>query len=255
MLGRNLPSHSGPEPTFHPDRLDVPLHWRKPRRIFVCSMSDLFHEAFTDEQRDAVFATIDRCPQHTFMVLTKRAEAMHEYVDRLSQRMLAFERANWAAPITGEYAADRPLPMNVWIGVTAENQQRADERIPILLETPAAVRFLSVEPMLGEVDLSRYLGVEWMDALDGYGHEMFAALNGQVGKLLSWVILGGETGPGARPMEPAWALDVYRQCQAAGVPFFWKRPGDYWGKEVGRAWAGDEGLAMMQTREFPEVAS
>lgn len=235
MAGRNLPVTAGHgfTPTFHPDRLDVPLHWRKPRRIFVCSMSDLFHEAFTEEQIDAVFNVFAAAPQHTYMVLTKRPERAKEFVGVVHP--------------------------NLWLGVTVEDQQRADERIPILLDTPAAVRFVSVEPMLGEVDLSRYLGVEWMDALDGYGHEMFAALNGQVGKLVNWVIVGGETGPGARPMQPEWALDLYRQCKAAGVPFFFKKA--KWAPNDGAYLTVDgstmdvlpELREMVLTREFPEV--
>lgn len=225
MLGRNLPHHGGPTPTFHPDRLDKPLHWSKPRRIFVCSMSDLFHEAFTDARRDAVMERVLDAPQHTYMVLTKRPEAMRRY-------------------FTGEGPWPHIVKQgNLWLGVTAENQQRADERIPILLDTPAAVRFVSVEPMLSAVRLTPWL--------HGW-HSSF--LNGPRGGL-DWVILGGETGPGARPMQPEWALDVYRQCKAADVPFFFKK----WGR-LGECEACEadgvscaECSTMQTTREFPAV--
>lgn len=195
MLGRNLPNHSGPTPTFHPDRLEQPLHWRKPRRIFVCSMSDLFHEAFTDEQRDEVFGTVAACPQHTFMVLTKRPEKMREYVSLVD--------SVW------------PLP-NLWLGVTAENQARADERIPILLDTPAAVRFVSVEPMLGSIQLTKQMKhdeASWLTYADQPTRP----------RMVDWVICGPETGPGKRPFDPQWAVDLRIQCNAAGVAYFDKR--------------------------------
>lgn len=273
MLGRNLPSHSGPEPTFHPDRLDVPLHWRKPRRIFVCSMSDLFHEAFTDEQRDQVFAVMTLASRHTFMVLTKRPGRMHRYLlDRqfeidearhaLGRRLEATWSRQQLLSVYGRTAdewrridEDWPLP-HVWLGVTVENQQRADERIPILLDTPAAVRFVSVEPALGAVDLLSIAAdhdqYHYTNAMEGY------RLDGDMVEVpkLSWVILGGETGPGARPMQPQWALDVYRQCQAAGVPFFWKQGGTATVPHVSMYMPEVfETEAMMLTREFPEVAS
>lgn len=210
-------------PTFHPDRLDKPLHWRKPRRIFVCSMSDLFHEAFRLTEFSGVLSVVMACPQHTFLVLTKRAELMQ------AQMRWFYETQH-----------DGVLP-NLWLGVTAENQQRADERIPVLLDTPAAVRFVSVEPMLGPVRLGcapDEMGFTWL-----FGPQMSGGID--------WVILGGETGPGARPMQPEWALDVYRQCKAAGVPFFWKKAGSHWG-DVGRAWAHPH-PEMLATREFPAV--
>lgn len=224
IAGRNLPvtaSH-GFTPTFHPNRLDIPLQWRKPRRIFVCSMSDLFHPAFTDEQINLVINVMWlQAPQHTYMVLTKRPERMRDII---------LEHWSPKRMVCGRML--QPL-RNLWLGVTAENQQAVDERIPILLDTPAAVRFVSVEPMLGPISGWRSLVApglwSWND--------------------LDWVILGGETGPGARPMQPEWATDVYQQCQSASVPFFFKQPGSYWGKEVGAAWG-----PMVTTRELPEVA-
>lgn len=260
IAGRNLPvtaSH-GFTPTFHPNRLDIPLQWRKPRRIFVCSMSDLFHPAFTDEQINLVINVMWlQAPQHTYMVLTKRPERMRDII---------LEHWSPKRMVCGRML--QPL-RNLWLGVTAENQQAVDERIPILLDTPAAVRFVSVEPMLGPVDISPWLsGLEANcgrtdDGSDGpcvlkSGHFGPCYGPGDVASdwtpahevpRLDWVILGGETGPGARPMQPEWATDVYQQCQSASVPFFFKQPGSYWGKEVGAAWG-----PMVTTRELPEVA-
>lgn len=202
-------------PTFHPDRLDIPLHWRKPRRIFVCSMSDLFHEAFTDEQRRKVFDTMDMSGWHTFMVLTKRPGRMHRFVLDYGER--------WTA-------RNGTMLPNVMLGTTVENQQRADERIPILLDTPAAVRFVSVEPMLGPVDL-----------------EACGALG-----TIDWIICGGETGPGARPMRPEWALDLWQQCKAAGTPFFFKQRGA-WANHRFPLSPGGPFAAVATTREYPEA--
>lgn len=173
--------------TFHPDRLDQPLRWKKPRRIFVVSMGDLFHEDVTDKQIDGIFERMTHpmmgMDHHTYLILTKRPE-----------RILAGHQ---------EHFAEWP---NIWLGVTCENQQAADERIPILLQIPAAVRFVSCEPMLSEIDFSH---------LPESGAE------------LDWVICGGESGPGARPMHPDWARSIRDYCQAAGVPFFFKQWGNW----------------------------
>lgn len=182
--------------TLFPERLDWPFRWRQPRRIFVCSMSDLFHPAVPFEFIVRVFDVMARSPRHTFLVLTKRAHRMRRAVKQIWD---GFAGAG----------LETPLP-NVWLGVTAENQTRADERIPILLQIPAAMRFVSVEPMLGPVDLECYWG-----APEGWG--------APVG--LDWVIAGGETGHGARPMDPAWAENALEQCQDVGVPFFYKGAG------------------------------
>lgn len=174
--------------TFHPDRLAQPLKWKKPRRIFVCSMGDLFHKSVPNLTIDLIWEKMKKCPKHTFLILTKRPE-----------RLLK------------DYDNSDPLP-NVWLGVTAENQARADERIPMLLQIPAAVRFVSLEPLLGPVDFTdRPLDPEstmgeWSD-LDQ----------------LNWVIVGGESGPGARRMRIDWVRSVRDQCQEAGVPFFFKQ--------------------------------
>lgn len=190
----------------HEDRLDDPLRWKKPRRVFVNSMSDLFHEDVPDMFIEQVIQRMCDVDWHTFMVLTKRPRRMLEYLTT---------KNNWGV-----------LP-NVWLGVSVENQQAADERIPLLLQTPAAVRFVSCEPLLGPVELSFAVRVDngayGYDALTGR-HFPFT-LEPQYGSKLDWVIVGGESGPNARPMHPYWVRWLRDQCQAAGVPFFFKQWG------------------------------
>lgn len=208
--------------TLHPDRLSEPLKWKKPRRIFVCSMGDIFHEEVPDEFIGEIFSIIlDTEHKHTYLILTKRPKRALEWFRKHPKGI--FVGANsFYEPIYYRW----PL-QNVWFGVTTENQARADERIPILLEIPAAVRFVSVEPMLEPVDLSK-----WIYCGDR--------------PLLNWVICGGETGPGARPMHPDWARSLRDQCQAAGVPFFFKQ----WGEYKPLPFSGrDDGLHTLQ--EYP----
>jgi len=192
--------------TWHPDRLGDPARWKKPRMVFVCSMGDFHHKDVREEWQDAVLGVMADCPQHTFLVLTKRPENMLRYFGKW-----------W------------PLP-NVWLGVTAENQMRADERIPALLRIPAARHFVSCEPMLGPVNLRQLApltvaGVLWCQ--DGLVNQGSAAL-------LDWVICGGESGPGARPMQAEWARGLRDQCVSAGVPFFFKQWGGVNKKAAGR---------------------
>lgn len=176
---------------LHPDRLELPLHWRKPRMIFVNSMSDLFHENVPPNFIHRVYRVMEKCPQHTFQILTKRPERAVDFYGGTSG-------AGLSAP---------PL-RNVWLGTSIEDQKTADERIMHLLVCPAAIRFLSVEPMLGPIRLL----LKW--EADGPA-------------LLDWVIVGGESGPGARPMHPDWVRSVRDQCKAAGVPFFFKQWGEW----------------------------
>jgi protein gp37 len=192
----------------NPDALLAPLKRKKPTTYFVNSMSDLFYEKFSDELIDRVFAVMALCPQHTFQVLTKRAERMREYVfdGHLRPRLTAARRVNLLRGIgCGDPDAELQWPLpNVWLGVSTERQQEADQRIPHLLQTPAAVRFISAEPLLGPLTIS-YL--EWAR--------------------LDWVIVGGESGPHARPMHPDWVRSLRDQCEAVGVPFFFKQHGEW----------------------------
>lgn len=194
--------------TFHPDRLDQPAKWRKSRRVFVCSMGDLFHDDVPFQNILDVFVKMVQYGDHQYLVLTKRPKRMLEFFD-------AWEQMNEAALVNGQMRIQLPL-RNVWLGVTAENQAAADERIPLLLQTPAAKRFVSVEPMLGMVDLHRYRDYLY------YTPRRFSERYGYKHKL-DWVICGGETGPGARPMDPEWARSLRDQCKESGVPFFMKK--------------------------------
>lgn len=223
--------------TLHPDKLNEPLKWKKPSKIFVCSMGDLFHDDVSLNLVDKIFAVMALCPQHIFILLTKRPERMKRYFYDIG----GTTRRDWVATqickiknTTRMPSFDWPLP-NVWLGVTTENQKRADERVSILLDTPAAVRLASVEPMLTEVKLNRYLKYpickHWKK--DGnpseYGKYQWEKQSlvcaDWVG--LDWVICGGETGPGARPMHPDWVRSLRDQCVSAGTPFFFKSWGDW----------------------------
>jgi protein gp37 len=211
------------------DKLLDPLHWRKPRRVFVNSMSDLFHEALPDESIDRVFAVMALTPNITYQVLTKRAQRMRKWasgnaeinVHRQVQRLWGkIPVALWND--YQQYSArDRLMPLpNVWLGVSVEDQQREDERIPELLRTPAAKRFVSYEPALEEVDWGDYLG--HLIGCDGEGYP--CQICGALGKL-DWGIIGGESGPGARPFCLDWLRTTIRDFRAAGVPLFVKQMG------------------------------
>ncbi|KKN73191.1 hypothetical protein LCGC14_0403640 [marine sediment metagenome] len=191
--------------------LEIPLHWRKPRMIFSDSMGDMFHKSVPFEFIDKVMGIIVNCPQHTFQILTKRAKRMWEYFDGLFQDY-RHSSGVFDLDAAGKITDILPL-LNLWLGVTAENQEQADKRIPILLQIPAAVRFVSIEPMLGAVDLSLFGTVPKSWGV-GYCH---------IADLLDWVIVGGESGPGARYCPVDNIRDVVKQCKAAGVPVFVKQ--------------------------------
>lgn len=195
---------------MHPGALDKPLRWKKPRRIFVNSMSDLFHDGVSDDFIADVFATMTLAHWHTFQVLTKRHGRL---------RSLLRHGSGFVAEVSGRVVARGgqsmiwPLP-NVWLGVSVENQQWADIRIPALLEADAAVRFLSMEPLLGPVSFRwakwhPYVNSSHLDGLKG----------------IDWVIVGGESGRGARIMDPEWVRALRDQCNEAGVAFFYKQLG------------------------------
>ena len=215
--------------TLHPDRLEEPLRWRKPRRVFVCSMSDLFHEDVRPEFIHQVFETMMEASKHTFQILTKRPEKMQWFIDAWSQWRM------W------------PLP-NIWLGVSAENQEQADTRIPWLLQTPAAVRFVSIEPMLEEI----YLSNEYDNYLEGWSTRMACYGDPVIEERfdtpgIDQVIIGGESGPGARPMQIVWARSLVEQCKDAGVPVFVKQLGGRVDKRSDPAlWPED-----LRVREYP----
>jgi protein gp37 len=206
--------------TLHPEKLKEPLKWKKPRRVFVCSMGDLFHEQVPDEYIAKVWEVMNNASQHTFLVLTKRPQRMKDFLARLGWYI--HDRDGYPMEAVLDEGGKYTLK-NVWLGVTAENQQRADERIPILLQIPAAVRFVSIEPMLGPVVIPE----EWPD----------------------WVICGGETGPGARPIHPDWVRSLRDQCQVAGTPFFFKSWGEWAEHKVGRKKAG----RLLDGRTWDEI--
>lgn len=238
-IGLTEPSKAGPvwngKVRFNEQWLDQPLRWRRARRIFVCAHGDLFHESVPDEWIDRVFAVMALARNHTFQVLTKRSDRMRAYLSEDRRLHWADMGLRWMGEdpdpaFDSVHFGPKALP-NVWLGVSAEDQQRADERIPDLLATPAAVRFVSAEPLLGPLDLyggdpdPRLGGVE---AGSGLSLEQYWKADG-TGPFpgIDWVIVGGESGPGARPMHPVWVRSLRDQCDAAQVPFFLKQWGEW----------------------------
>lgn len=288
-------SENGPRWTGHirtvPAKLSEPLRWRKPRMVFVNSMSDLFHEDVPDDFIAAVFGVMASSPRHTFQILTKRPTRMREWFEWVrendfDQADVPFTRGRmhcvWSAlrmeaehhpagdggPLHTKYCADPegpwPLP-NVWIGVSVEDQATADERIPELNACPAALRFVSHEPALGPVTFHP----DWM------GEDRLENCSGCVGDFdsgpdcpghyvggVEWVIVGGESGPGARPFDVQWARDTIAQCREAGVPCFVKQMGsqpyafdleDVWTLRDRKGAKPNEWPADLRVREMPEV--
>lgn len=266
--GLTKPSKAGPVWTgkigIAEHKLTEPLRVKKPQRWFVNSMSDLFHDDVPDEVIDRAFAVMALAPHHTFQVLTKRSKRMREYLaaidaefhaspDDLNERFGEHCVQASGDPCAAGWFEDHvnwPLP-NVWLGVSVEDQARADQRIPDLLATPAAVRWISAEPLLGPVNLQALdLGEI---ATNGYGMRRFErdALSPWLTSIpashgckpsekeaapqmassgharLDWVVVGGESGPDARPMHPDWCRDLRDQCAAVGVPFFFKQWGEW----------------------------
>jgi protein gp37 len=241
---RGIPGHhfeKGFDVTLRPERLDQPYRWRKPRRVFVNSMSDLFHDAVPDLFIEEVFEVMEGCPQHTFQVLTKRHARMRSFVRARQKRKedyaLAFEnnpipaRRTCPAAAFARKRADNP-PANIWLGVSAEDQKWADIRIPALVDTPAAVRFVSAEPLLGPLNLTPWL------------------------PRLSWMIAGGESGPGARPMDEDWVRAITWHCRAMAVPVFVKQMGSVLGRQMGAGSKGGDWDAWpedLKVRQFPRT--
>ena len=259
---------------LHSDRLDQPIRWRKPQRIFVNSVLDLFHEQVPDDYIDQVFGIMLACEyfencHHTFQILTKRPERMRNYLTSttpsellqrwarsveytvhlddgdvlLSEAVEGFCSSLWDEAGRSLTPDDKPwshpenmFPLkSVWLGVSVENQQAAEERIPLLLQTPASVRFLSMEPLLGKVSFTKLAIIEcptcdddkrWTNNPRPFvchhcGNEQ------RVVSKIDWVVAGGESGPNARPMHPDWARSIRNQCVAVGVPFFFKSWGEW----------------------------
>ena len=231
------PRTSGPGfgVAVHPDSLRTPMSWRKPQRVFVNSMSDLFHPRIPDNFIGSVFDTMALTPQHTYMILTKRPKRMRSLLNRWQEQAAGRSHAGasfrrfdmmWSEP--------RAWPLaNVWLGTSVENERYRVERIFELLDTPAAVRFLSCEPLLGPLRLT-------VDLMVGMACDPPAGIG--------WVIAGGESGPGARPADPDWVRGIRDACVATGVPFFFKQ----WGGRTPKA--GGRLLDGRTWDEFPAVS-
>ncbi|ULK98877.1 phage Gp37/Gp68 family protein [Bradyrhizobium sp. I71] len=252
--------------------LTQPLRWKKPRKIFVCSMTDAFADFVTDQMLDKMFAVMALAPQHTFQVLTKRAGRMKKYFDRYDggrDHNCADFVADAVAVLLGKpgaRGADRyngkspawPLP-NVWLGVSAERQQEANERIPELLATPAAVRFVSIEPMLDRISLHAInLGTrEPLDALRGVQCVPDDSADGDHNKpiaKLDMVIVGGESGAKARPVHPLWVRDFRDWCKTTDVAFFFKQWGEFlpWSQFNGAAIEDHPEQTRFRTMEWED---
>lgn len=237
---------------LHPDRLDQPLRWTRPRRIFVNSLSDLFHDEVPDAFIARVFAVMAMSRRHTFQILTKRPARMRSLLNSKDFWRLVgvsvvedLDRVEEAVGLVRN-----PLP-NVWLGVSVENQAAADLRIPHLLRSPAAVRFLSCEPLIGPVDLTawvpeadcsctRYV-VDFSDP-ERFHDENLERNDDPACQFhhpsLDWVIVGGESGKDARPMHPDWARALRDECMEAGVALWFKQAGAVLAKEWGCRGAG-----------------
>ncbi len=244
-VGLTVDTKAGPvwtgEVRFNEQWIDQPIRWKRPRMVFVCAHADLFHESVPFEWIDKVFAVMALAPQHTFQVLTKRPERMRDYFRSFSEKAAesrGFNVCAWADQVLGgisdeQVAAIGSTPKglpNVWLGVSVEDQAAADERIPLLFDTPATVRWISAEPMLGPVDLKRWAYDREeairnaMNSPAAYNREQ--AEDG-IRRPLDWVVVGGESGPNARPMHPDWARSLRDQCAVAGVPFMFKQWGEW----------------------------
>ncbi|MBA4219964.1 MAG: phage Gp37/Gp68 family protein [Methylobacterium sp.] len=260
-LGTGLPFKPG-----HADEVELfldeqmllaPLRWKKPRMIFVCSMTDLFADFVPDEWIDRVFAVMALTPHHTYQVLTKRSARMRAYLTGTPARLgsIIFLNALRLQPpgVDAEQwrrAEDRPFPLpNVWLGVSAEDQRRADERIPDLLATPAAIRFVSAEPLLGPIDFRNHRVCSecentpfklfkndplcpepmplWSDQQCPLHWWPSDGCDVTLRSGIDWIIVGGESGREARPMHPDWARQIRDQCAAAGTAFFFKQWGEF----------------------------
>lgn len=220
------PENAAENVVLHPERLNKPLSWRKPSMVFVNSMSDLFHELIPFEFVTQVFDVMVTAKQHTFQVLTKRPERMREFM-----------RGYWHGGDPSVCVSPTRPAKNIWLGTSVENQRWADERVPILLDTPAAVRFLSCEPLLGPVTFrwrpwAPFVNANHLDSIRGGLH---------------WIIVGGESGPTHRALDAEWARTIRDQAVEADVAFFFKQWGGRTPKSNGRILDGREWSEYPQT--------
>ena len=269
-MAKRFGGENGFKLTLRPEKLDIPLGRKKPTTYFVCSMSDLFHEDVPFEYIDKIWVIMALTPHHTYQVLTKRPKRMAEYFERHFTR---HKIGALAVKYTKNFHPDGhgcdsdicngmfPLK-NVWLGVTAENQDQAQKRIPILLEIPASKRFISVEPMLDKINL-KHLGflkgqapkdrLCLCDGLEGTVYDFGSTNTVEINKL-DWVICGGESGQRARPLNPEWVKDLQEQCAATNTPFFFKQWGEFTWKDgemfrVGKKEAG----YLINGKEYREM--
>lgn len=294
-LGTGLPFKPGHrndiEIFLDEQMLAQPLRWKKPRKIFVCSMTDAFADFVTDEMLDKMFAVMALCPQHTFQVLTKRSARMRTYFKPYDSR-----RADSLGTKVLELGYQGPLELlpwplpNLWLGVSAERQQEADERIPNLLATPAAIRFISAEPLLGSMDLKRWMPTGKWGSFKGepvyhqtyfmtecehcgwFGSSELCRMSqnvddadvvcpacnkificDEVDAKLHWVIVGGESGRQARSMHPDWPRSLREQCAAARVKFFFKQWGE-WAPSTPEEAQGNPRSGWQAIAAHPHVA-
>lgn len=240
------------EMRFNEEWLTQPLAWKRSRMVFVCAHGDLFHEDVPDSWIDRVFAVMALAPQHTFQVLTKRAARMRAYVQEAitSGRWLLWVHPSLGHPIF-DYAAQWPVMFrHVWLGVSAEDQERADNRLPDLLATPATTRFLSAEPLLGPLDIAWAIAPVRIEIAAGFQMRGRFSPGLETLRPISWIIVGGENGP--RPMQAEWAQSIRDQCAAAGTPFFFKQ----WGSHIpagqtmanGKVWQPGCGTRLRATK-------
>lgn len=224
---------------FVEEHLADPLRWKRPRRVFVNSMSDLFHEDIPDAWIDRVFGVMAAASRHTYQILTKRPERMRAYMAGLAHN---YDRIEAGARSVGYTLRFEGIPMvrwpipNVWLGVSVEDQAAADERIPLLARTPAVIRFLSCEPLLGPIDLGGLLPDRSRSPIDA----------------VDWIIGGGESGPKSRPCDVEWLRNLARQCVESGTPFFLKQLGGWPDKRGGeKATIDGQAYTMMPGKKLP----
>jgi protein gp37 len=271
---------------FHPERLEQPLHWKKPRVVFVCILGDLFHDAVKDEWIDQIFAVMAMIPRHRFLVLTKRADRMLRYFNGpwANQDGVMARICDAAMALCDQWSLKQPMgvfrnyPMgefgerwfpawgvgpipNVMLGCTVENDRHLD-RVAKLLQTPAAKRWVSIEPMLSDMDIWKYLvdcngcgNQGSSNYIVDYDKQLCRACDKrEEGPGLDFCVVGGETGPGARPMDPEWARSMRDQCREAGVSFWFKKMGTAYDRswEDGFGTHPDPGIpGDLLIREFP----